>query len=65
MIDFRGCEVRLRIDAHKSVEKEKAMGANVKKNKLRFAFEIVNPSRKPIFLRESVRPSFNCIPSSS
>jgi hypothetical protein len=55
VIDFRGCEVRLRIATHKSVEKEKKM-ASGKANgkKLRFAFEIVHPANKPIFLRETV-----------
>jgi predicted DNA-binding antitoxin AbrB/MazE fold protein len=58
MIDFRGCEVRVRIATHKSVEKAKKManGKSAEKanKKLRFAFEIVQPANKPIFLRETV-----------
>ncbi|ELR23415.1 C2 domain containing protein [Acanthamoeba castellanii str. Neff] len=57
MIDFRGCEVRVRIATHKSVEKAKKManGKSAEKanKKLRFAFEIVQPANKPIFLRET------------
>jgi predicted DNA-binding antitoxin AbrB/MazE fold protein len=68
MIDFRGCEVRVRIATHKSVEKAKKManGKSAEKanKKLRFAFEIVQPANKPIFLRETVTspppPSDGC-----
>jgi len=52
MIDFRGCEVKIRVSTLKSVEKEKTR-SSVKKGKLRFLFEIVHPARHPIFLRET------------
>jgi len=60
MIDFRGCEVKIRVSTLKSVEKEKTR-SSVKKGKLRFLFEIVHPARHPIFLRETVRG--NAFPS--